>query len=290
MAWFLYLDRNNAIYELWEQGKTIDEISLLLNIPRSTVGYYVRKLNMAAKSVTALAIRPPSRKPPEQVLADLAVKSFVMKYIMEVLRTCDAATTYHTLAGMKLFRDLSTPLALTKEEQEMLFSAMREALKRNTSIRPTGQPKDKNSPTFFLIEFLGSRTCPAIYEPGTNTQQGVRFTRSSPARFSTVVRIWSTCARSSARLCALSRAFSFRASPYSSSALLRRTTSSATSPVGFLSRTLIHNRLISDWVRREVERTRPMAYYCEDRGHKLVSITSAQVHRRLGHTVKLLGA
>jgi uncharacterized protein YlaI len=51
---------------------------------------------------------------------------------------------------------------------------------------------------------------------------------------------------------------------------------------------LIHNCLISDWVRPEVEATSLMAYYCEDCGHKVGSITSARVHRRLGHRVKPL--
>lgn len=37
--------RRKAIYELWDMEYTIDEVSLRLNIPRSSVGYYVRKFN-----------------------------------------------------------------------------------------------------------------------------------------------------------------------------------------------------------------------------------------------------
>jgi hypothetical protein len=106
---------------------------------------------MAAKSVTALPIRPPSGKPPDQVLVDLAGKAFVMNYIMQVLRTCDAPTIYYTLAGMKLFRELLTPLALTREEQEMLSSAIRGALKRNASVKPAGESKGQKLTDIFPL-------------------------------------------------------------------------------------------------------------------------------------------
>ena len=43
-------DRNILVYELWTKGRTIDEIASETAIPRSTVGYYVRKFNKRAKS------------------------------------------------------------------------------------------------------------------------------------------------------------------------------------------------------------------------------------------------
>ena len=42
------LERNKRIYELWENGRTVDRISFLTGVPRSTVGYYVRKFNRLA--------------------------------------------------------------------------------------------------------------------------------------------------------------------------------------------------------------------------------------------------
>ena len=42
------LERNKHIYELWERGLTVDRISSLTGVPRSTVGYYVRKFNRLA--------------------------------------------------------------------------------------------------------------------------------------------------------------------------------------------------------------------------------------------------
>jgi hypothetical protein len=38
-------ERERKILELWQFGDTIDEISTLTDIPRSTIGYYVRKFN-----------------------------------------------------------------------------------------------------------------------------------------------------------------------------------------------------------------------------------------------------
>ena len=38
-------ERERLIYRYWVQGHTIDEISMLTGIPRSSVGYYVRKFN-----------------------------------------------------------------------------------------------------------------------------------------------------------------------------------------------------------------------------------------------------
>ncbi len=39
----LNVERNKRIQNLWILGQTIDQISLSTGIPRSTVGYYVKK-------------------------------------------------------------------------------------------------------------------------------------------------------------------------------------------------------------------------------------------------------
>ncbi len=48
-------DRERKIRELWLLDYTIDEIELSTGIKRSTVGYYVRKLNKAARKMSARA-------------------------------------------------------------------------------------------------------------------------------------------------------------------------------------------------------------------------------------------
>ena len=54
-------ERENAIYELWKAGCTIDEISSKTGIPRSTVGYYVAKFNKSKNKDT-----PQSKLPTKQ--------------------------------------------------------------------------------------------------------------------------------------------------------------------------------------------------------------------------------
>ncbi len=44
-------ERNTSIYNLWCKGYTIDEISLKTEIPRSSVGYYVKKFRRKQTSV-----------------------------------------------------------------------------------------------------------------------------------------------------------------------------------------------------------------------------------------------
>jgi len=58
-------ERENAIYELWKAGCTIDEISSKTGIPRSTVGYYVAKFNKSKnedKPRSKLPIKQPKRR------------------------------------------------------------------------------------------------------------------------------------------------------------------------------------------------------------------------------------
>ena len=54
-------ERENAIYELWLQDYTIDEISSKTGIPRSTVGYYVAKFNKS-KNEDKPRSKPPTNQ------------------------------------------------------------------------------------------------------------------------------------------------------------------------------------------------------------------------------------
>ena len=50
------IKRENEIYQLWNQGYIVDEISSQMGIPRSTVGYYVRKFNKGQKPLSQLTL------------------------------------------------------------------------------------------------------------------------------------------------------------------------------------------------------------------------------------------
>jgi hypothetical protein len=118
------LDRNNKIYTLWEEGKTVDEISISVGIPRSTAGYYVRKFNQAARQGKTLPL--PTKPKQEDVVQDLLAKVFVADRILNVIKSNDLQKIYYYLASMKLFSELLPKIALTKKQKEMLDSAMKD--------------------------------------------------------------------------------------------------------------------------------------------------------------------
>jgi hypothetical protein len=62
-------DRNFLVHELWKQGRTVDEISFETGIPRSTVGYYIRKFNQCAKSGKPIPITPAAHPQNDQAMA-----------------------------------------------------------------------------------------------------------------------------------------------------------------------------------------------------------------------------
>jgi hypothetical protein len=118
------IERNAAIYKLWEEGKSIEEISLLTGIPRSTVGYYVHKFNAAARTGGAIPLPPSTEKQPTEILFGLLKKSVAMEYLLTLLKTSDAQTIYYNLAATKLLGEQLGRLELTNEEREVLSSVM----------------------------------------------------------------------------------------------------------------------------------------------------------------------
>jgi len=132
------LERNVVIYQHWQEGKTIEEISTLTGIPHSTVGYYVRKFNTAARAGMPLPLPPPSKKQPAEIEFSFLQKHKVMEFLLNLLRTNDAQTIYYHLASMKLLTELFGRLTLTKEERELLSSAMTVAQQAQPTVQRQG--------------------------------------------------------------------------------------------------------------------------------------------------------
>jgi len=118
------IERNAAIYKLWEQGKSIEDISLLTSIPRSTVGYYVHKFNAAARAGGAIPLPPSTKKQPTEIQFGLLKKQEAMDYILTLLKTCNAQTIYYNLAATKLLVEITDRPELTNEERKLLSSVM----------------------------------------------------------------------------------------------------------------------------------------------------------------------
>jgi len=116
-------DRNFIIYELWKEGRTIDEISFDTSIPRSTVGYYVRKFNKCAKSGDPIAFLPERKKRDEKEMAITAfTKNIGFQALMKMLRE-DADgldKVYKLLMCNKLLKELQRDMFPTMAEGKAL--------------------------------------------------------------------------------------------------------------------------------------------------------------------------
>lgn len=113
-------DRNILVYGLWIEGRTIDQISLQTGIPRSSVGYYVRKFNKLAQKGAPIAIQWRREKADEKAMANLAVaKNLSYKRLMDMLSEENGLDkVYKFLMIMKLTLELQRYIFPTHEEQE----------------------------------------------------------------------------------------------------------------------------------------------------------------------------
>ena len=113
-------DRNFLIYELWKKGHTVDEISLETCIPRSTVGYYVRKFNKCARSGEPIICQRVREEPDEKTLALIGfAKSSFFVDLMKVLKEEDGLDkVYKRLMIVKLIKELQTDIFPTEEEKQ----------------------------------------------------------------------------------------------------------------------------------------------------------------------------
>ncbi|HKM50425.1 MAG TPA: hypothetical protein VJZ75_04530 [Candidatus Bathyarchaeia archaeon] len=75
-------ERNRQVYLLWEQGYSVEEIASVTAIPRSTVGYYVRKFNLYAKDGRPIVL-PQSRARHQENVNSAMGKGYVISKVME---------------------------------------------------------------------------------------------------------------------------------------------------------------------------------------------------------------
>ena len=113
-------DRNFIIYELWKEGRTIDEMSFETGIPRSTVGYYVRKFNKCAKSGEPMVVQRIRKKPDEKAMSTQAwKKSGYYIGLAKMLKEEDGLDkVYKILMIFKLMKELERDIFPTEAEQQ----------------------------------------------------------------------------------------------------------------------------------------------------------------------------
>lgn len=120
------LERNFLIYELWKDGRTIDVISFETGIPRSTVGYYVRKFNKRAKRGEPIAFQPVREKPNDKTLGTQAhLKSSFFVRMMKMMANGEIDRVYKSLMIVKLIKELQREIFPTEEERQAFFNILK---------------------------------------------------------------------------------------------------------------------------------------------------------------------
>lgn len=113
---------NFLVYELWEKDYTVDEIASETSIPRSTVGYYVRKFNKRARSGEPIVIPQKSAQLEEK---DLAVKAYLKGFslvgLLELIKRGELDKLYKILMIVKLAKELQRDIFPTEEEADAFF-------------------------------------------------------------------------------------------------------------------------------------------------------------------------
>jgi hypothetical protein len=119
----LNVERNKRIQNLWILGQTIDQISLSTGIPRSTVGYYVKKFNKSGRRLQP----PPSvtqtgfeASPSESA----ALKTFFLQEVARLIIDRDYQKLHYFLVSYKTMIQMQSYLKFTEEERKVLQNAL----------------------------------------------------------------------------------------------------------------------------------------------------------------------
>ena len=113
------IGRNAVIYKLWEKGLTVNEIAQETFIPRSTVGYYVRKFNKKARRGEPIIIYGSLEKLDSKTLAmNAMIKIFASQRILDMAVNKGPEAIREFLETYKATKELEKILTLTKDESE----------------------------------------------------------------------------------------------------------------------------------------------------------------------------
>lgn len=134
------LERNIILYQLWKKGHTIDEMSFDTSIPRSTVGYYVRKFNKRAMCGDPIVFSGEREKGTEEEISLKTVLKYnlikkINAWMMEGPEALDKIYKYLNI--MKLFKELKWEINLTKDEEKVLAKYSNQLLQDFLSDKET---------------------------------------------------------------------------------------------------------------------------------------------------------
>ena len=112
------VEREENVYRLWRSGATIDQISLQTRIPRSSVGYYVKKFNRSGRQRLVPEPAAPSAAG-VSTLESLVTKVFFTKKVIELLTSGDYAKLYYFIQIYKMLTQMQSHITMTKEEKDL---------------------------------------------------------------------------------------------------------------------------------------------------------------------------
>ena len=161
------VDRNFLIYELWKKGLTIDQVSFDTGIPRSTVGYYVRKFNKRAGRGEPIAFLPEREKPDEKDLAFTTIgKNYMFQRLLKLLGEGKEGVdkAYKFLWIAKLSKELQRDLLPKKEEAKALDKYRFQILKQILDIM-VPLPKTEREESASLSDTQGIKGRTVTFRP-----------------------------------------------------------------------------------------------------------------------------
>jgi len=157
-------ERERLIYQYWVQGYTIDEISMLTGIPRSSVGYYVKKFNkkhgrrsrVRVSFLPALGDSTDVKKDEYSLAVSGIMKSAAListfETVVDLVRQGRLQDAYYCLAIIKLFNEIERIYSLTPEERKAAKRAIDEFLQIIRANAETGEQvesKDRVAPNVY---------------------------------------------------------------------------------------------------------------------------------------------
>ena len=136
------VEREEKVYQLWRSRATIDQISLQTRIPRSTVGYYVKKFKRSGRQRLVPEPVAPSAAGVSTFQA-LLTKVFFTRNVIELLVSGDFAKLYYFIQSYKMLMQMQSHLKFTKEEIDLFQKATNPPVSRTeeTSSKPESSRK-----------------------------------------------------------------------------------------------------------------------------------------------------
>ena len=149
------------IYSYWIQGHTIDEIFRLTGIPRSSVGYYVRKFNkkygrrsrLRVGFLPALGDSMNVKKNEYSLAVSGIVKSATLittfEIVVNLVRQGRLQDAHYCLGIIRLFNEIERIYSLTPEERKAAEKAINEFLQIIRANAETGDQVESKRPRSF---------------------------------------------------------------------------------------------------------------------------------------------